>query len=179
MRMLVTGGLGFIGSNFINYWLKNHPQDSIVNLDKETYASDRRNIRSDLVRSNYVFVRGDVCDEKLVDELVSKVDTVVNFAAESHVDNSIQDPGPFVRSNYYGVYVVLEAIRRHGKRFHQVSTDEVFGSLPLNSETMFTENSPYNPSNPYSATKAYPLEVFLTRNPIASRSPRFVDPPSS
>lgn len=154
MRMLVTGGLGFIGSNFINYWLSHHPKDSIINIDKETYASNRNNIDYSLAADNYEFVKGDICDSKLVDSLVSRVDTVVNFAAESHVDNSISKPEPFLHSNYLGVFSLLEAVRKYDVRFHQVSTDEVYGSLPLGSEEKFSENSPYNPRNPYSATKA-------------------------
>lgn len=154
MNLLVTGGLGFIGSNFTNYWLKKHPKDTILNLDKMTYAADERNIDLSLVGDNYKFIRGDICDKKLVDYVVSQVDTVVNFAAESHVDNSIQDPQEFVNSNYYGVYSILEAVRKYDVRFHQVSTDEVYGSLSLNGGERFNENSCYNPMNPYSATKA-------------------------
>lgn len=154
MKLLVTGGLGFIGSNFINYWLKHHQDDEITNIDKETYAANRKNIRYDLAHDNYRLVSGDICDKDLVNELVPQADAVINFAAESHVDNSISDPEPFMRTNYFGVYSLLEAARKHDVRFHQVSTDEVYGSLELDDERVFNSNSCYNPRNPYSASKA-------------------------
>lgn len=153
-RLLVTGGLGFIGSNFINYWLKNHHEDFIVNLDKVTYAANEKNVNRKLLKDNYQFVKGDICDQKLVMEIAKEVDLIVNFAAETHVDNSIKDPSLFVMSNYYGVFNLLEATKRYNLRFHQVSTDEVYGSLSLNSHRKFDENTCYNPKNPYSATKA-------------------------
>ena len=153
MKLLVTGGLGFIGSNFINYWLSNHPNDYIVNVDKVTYAANFDNIdKPD--NENYSFVKADINDRKVMDELISNSDTVINFAAESHVDNSISSPEEFLKSNYMGVFNILELVRKHDKRFHQVSTDEVYGSLPLDSNDRFDENSCYNPRNPYSSTKA-------------------------
>ncbi|MEM3192374.1 MAG: dTDP-glucose 4,6-dehydratase [Candidatus Parvarchaeota archaeon] len=153
-KILVTGGCGFIGSNFINYWLKNHPDDFIINLDKMTYAADENYIDKKLVRNNYKLIKGDICDKELVLSITKDVDTVINFAAETHVDNSIADPSVFIKSNYEGVFNLLEATRKYNLRFHQVSTDEVYGSLPLNSKERFNENSCYNPRNPYSATKA-------------------------
>ena len=154
MKILVTGGAGFIGSNFINYWLRNHPEDHLVNIDKLTYASDPANINANLINDNYSFVRGDICDMKLVDQLVKDSDSVINFAAESHVDNSIQSPEPFIMSNYFGTFSLLEAVRKYDARFHHVSTDEVYGSLSLESADSFNENSKYAPRNPYSASKA-------------------------
>ena len=153
MRLLVTGGAGFIGANFIHYWRERHPRDEILNIDKLTYAADPHNLDG-ISKDRYTFVKGDIADRKLMMGLVKDVDAIVNFAAESHVDNSINDSTPFVHSNFVGVHSILEAVRKHEKRFHQVSTDEVYGSLPLNSKKKFDESSPYNPRNPYSATKA-------------------------
>ena len=153
MRLLVTGGLGFIGSNFINYWISNHPDDYIVNVDKVTYAANFDNI-SEPDNRNYRFVKADINDKKVMEELVASSDTIINFAAESHVDNSIASPEEFLKSNYMGVFNILEQVRKYDKRFHQVSTDEVYGSLPLDSHDRFDENSCYNPRNPYSSTKA-------------------------
>ena len=153
MKLLVTGGLGFIGSNFINYWLSNHPDDEIINVDKVTYAANFDNI-SKPDDENYRFVKADINDKKVMEELISNSDTVINFAAESHVDNSIVSPEEFLKSNYMGVFNILELVRKYDKRFHQVSTDEVYGSLSLNSSDPFDENSCYNPKNPYSSTKA-------------------------
>ena len=153
MRLLVTGGLGFIGSNFINYWLSNHPDDYIVNVDKVTYAANFDNISEPNSR-NYRFVKADINDKKVMEELVASSDTIINFAAESHVDNSISSPEEFLKSNYMGVFNILELVRKYDKRFHQVSTDEVYGSLPLDSHNCFDENSCYDPRNPYSSTKA-------------------------
>lgn len=161
-QILVTGGCGFIGSNFINYWLQNHPEDKILNLDKMTYASDESYIDRKLIRNNYRFIRGDIADKENVAYSTDGIDTIVNFAAESHVDNSIRDPSLFVKSNYEGVFNLLEATRKHDLRFHQISTDEVYGSLPLHSEEKFDEKSQYNPRNPYSATKA--AADFLVRS---------------
>jgi dTDP-glucose 4,6-dehydratase len=153
MKLLVTGGLGFIGSNFINYWLSNHPDDHIVNVDKVTYATNFDNIdKPD--SENYRFAKADINDRKVMEDLISTSDAVINFAAESHVDNSIFSPEEFLRSNYMGVFNILELVRKYDKRFHQVSTDEVYGSLPLDSRDRFNENSCYNPRNPYSSTKA-------------------------
>ncbi len=153
MRLLVTGGLGFIGSNFIRYWFKKHPKDVIINLDKVTYAADQHNLVS-IEKYDYNFVKGDIADYETVFKISKNVDAIINFAAESHVDNSIRDSSNFVRSNIIGVHNLLEAVRKYEVRFHQVSTDEVYGSLPLNSKLKFNENSKYNPRNPYSATKA-------------------------
>lgn len=155
MKLLVTGGAGFIGSNFILYWLKKYPNDKIINLDKLTYAGNLENLRSVEKNPNYEFVQGDICDSKLVNSLVEKVDTIVHFAAESHVDRSIIDPAPFIKTNIEGTYVLLEAaLKNKVKKFHHVSTDEVFGALELNSKEKFNDNSPYNPHSPYSASKA-------------------------
>lgn len=155
MKLLVTGGAGFIGSNFILYWLKKYPNDTIINLDKLTYAGNLENLRSIEKNPNYEFVRGDICDPKLVNSLTEKVDTIVHFAAESHVDRSIIDPAPFIKTNIEGTYVLLEAaLRNKAKKFHHVSTDEVFGALELNSKEKFNDNTPYNPHSPYSASKA-------------------------
>ncbi len=154
MKLLVTGGLGFIGSNFIRYWFKKHSKDTIVNLDKVTYAADFHNLDGVEEKYNYYFIKGDIADKKTVFNAVKGVDAIVNFAAETHVDNSIRNAEDFVKSNVLGVYNLLEATRKYNIRFHQVSTDEVYGMLPLNSRTKFTENSKYMPRNPYSATKA-------------------------
>ena len=159
--MIVTGGLGFIGSNFINYWMSQYPEDHIINIDKMTYASDPANI-SDPNNGNYQFVKADILDKERIGELVRDSDTIINFAAESHVDNSISSPEQFLQSNYMGVFNLLEYVRKYDLRFHQVSTDEVYGSLPLNSSDSFDEHSPYNPRNPYSATKA--AADFLVRS---------------
>jgi len=155
MKLLVTGGAGFIGSNFILYWLKKYPNDKIINLDKLTYAGNLENLRSVEKNPNYEFVQGDICDPKLVNSLTEKVDTIVHFAAESHVDRSIVDPAPFIKTNIEGTYVLLEAaLRNKVKKFHHVSTDEVFGALELNSKEKFNDKTPYNPHSPYSASKA-------------------------
>ena len=155
MKLLVTGGAGFIGSNFILYWIKKYPDDKIINLDKLTYAGNLENIRSVEKNPNYEFVQGDICDPKLVNSLTEKVDTIVHFAAESHVDRSIFDPAPFIKTNIEGTYVLLEsALKNKVKRFHHISTDEVFGALELNSTIKFNDLSPYNPHSPYSASKA-------------------------
>lgn len=153
MRLLVTGGAGFIGSNFVHYWLRKNPKGEIVDIDKFTYAADKRNL--DGVDGNrHALVVGDIAEPEIINKLVRDIDAVVNFAAETHVDNSIRDSAPFVHSNIVGVRVLLEAVRKYEKRFHQVSTDEVYGSLGLNSRKKFSETSPYNPRNPYAATKA-------------------------
>ncbi len=157
MRLLVTGGAGFIGSNFILYWLKKYPKDFILNLDKLTYAGNLENLRSVEGSPNYEFVKGDICDGKLVLSLLKeyKIDTIVHFAAESHVDRSILEPAPFVKTNVEGTVILLEsALKAKVKRFHHISTDEVFGELSLDSEDKFSENTCYSPRSPYSASKA-------------------------
>ena len=154
MKLLVTGGLGFIGTNFIQYWFSNHHQDSIVNLDKVTYAANPQNLTDIEGKFNYRFVQGDILDEKIVDSLVADSDVIVHFAAESHVDRSIDDPLLFVKTTVLGTYVLLNAAKKYQKRFHHVSTDEVFGSIPFGSEAQFNENTSYDPSSPYSASKA-------------------------
>src|SRR3989344_3840550 len=154
-RILVTGGAGFIGSNFIMHMLDKQPGLEIVNLDKLTYAGNLENLKSVEKNPNYTFIKGDICDGKLVDSLMKEVDIVVHFAAESHVDRSILDPAPFIKTNIEGTYILLEAVLKNKiKRFHHVSTDEVFGALPLNSKEKFNEKTPYNPRSPYSASKA-------------------------
>lgn len=157
MKLLVTGGAGFIGSNFILHWLKKYPEYTIINLDKLTYAGNLENLTSIEKDPRYTFVQGDICDAQLVNSLMSnnKIEAVVHFAAESHVDRSIMDPAPFVKTNVEGTYVLLQAaLKNNVKRFHHISTDEVFGALPLESQDRFNEQSPYNPRSPYSASKA-------------------------
>lgn len=156
MKLLVTGGAGFIGSNFIRYWLEKYPEDGIVNLDILTYAGNLESLRDLEKDRRYKFVKGDICDADLVDGLVKEVDIIVHFAAESHVDRSIDGPFPFIRTNVEGTLTLLEAAKQNdGKRFHHISTDEVFGSLPLDKpKQKFTENTPYNPRSAYSASKA-------------------------
>jgi dTDP-glucose 4,6-dehydratase len=151
-NMLVTGGAGFIGSNFVHYTVKNRPEYRVTVIDKLTYAGNKANLGP--VADKVIFVEGDICDAKLMDELVQKNDVVVHFAADSHNDNALSDPWPFVQNNFIGTYGVLEAVRRHGKRLHHISTDEVFGDLELHSTNKFTNDTPYAPSSPYSATKA-------------------------
>ncbi len=154
MKLLVTGGAGFIGSNFIHYWLREHPEDSVVNLDKLTYAGNLENLTEVEKNPNYQFVRGDICDPEVVNPLVHEADIVVHFAAESHVDRSIMEPGVFVQTNAVGTQVLLNAALEYKTRFHHVSTDEVYGSLKLGSDTKFDENTRYDPHSPYSASKA-------------------------
>ncbi len=155
MKLLITGGAGFIGANFIHYWLRQHPEDQIVNLDALTYAGNLENLKIVENNPNYSFVKGDICDRETVDQVMPTVDTVVHFAAESHVDRSIQDATPFVKTNVLGTQVLLESAMKNGmKRFHHISTDEVFGALPLNTENKFNETTPYDPRSPYSASKA-------------------------
>lgn len=153
-KLLVTGGAGFIGSNFIHYWLSEHPKDEIVNLDLLTYAGNLASLKDITGNPRYVFVKGDIRDANVVDPLVAKADVIVHFAAESHVDRSILGPSAFVETNVNGTFTLLEAARRYERRFHHVSTDEVFGALALGSKEKFTESTPYDPSSPYSASKA-------------------------
>lgn len=157
MRLLITGGAGFIGSNFVRYWLKKYPNDVVINYDKLTYAGNQQTLK-DIEQAfvdRHMFVKGDICDPEAVSKATNGVDIVVHFAAESHVDRSIQDPYLFMKTNVLGTQVLLEAARNAGvKRFHHVSTDEVFGSLPLDSREKWNENTPYAPRSPYSASKA-------------------------
>jgi len=155
MKILVTGGAGFIGSNFVLYWLKNHPEDEIVNLDKLTYAGNLENLRSIESNPQYSFIQGDICNVQDVEKAMEGVHTVVHFAAESHVDRSISEPSPFVVTNVVGTQVLLDAALKKGiKHFHHVSTDEVFGSLELDATQKFNEQTKYDPRSPYSASKA-------------------------
>ena len=152
MKLLVTGGAGFIGSNFVHYTVANRPEYEITVLDALTYAGNTANLQP--VSSKITFVEGNICDAELMDRLVGETDVVVHFAAESHNDNSLKNPWPFVQTNIVGTYTILEAVRGHGKRLHHISTDEVFGDLELDDPNRFTETTPYNPSSPYSSTKA-------------------------
>jgi dTDP-glucose 4,6-dehydratase len=155
MKLLVTGGAGFIGANFILYWLQKYPQDQIVNLDKLTYAGNLENLASVSKNPHYTFIKGDITDKKVVEQAMKGIDTIVHFAAESHVDRSILGPAVFVKTNVLGTQVLLDfALKHKVKRFHQVSTDEVFGSLELSSQEKFTEKSPFQPNSPYAASKA-------------------------
>jgi dTDP-glucose 4,6-dehydratase len=150
--VLVTGGAGFIGTNFVRLTLAERPDDEVRVLDALTYAGDRANLAG--LEDRVELVEGDIADAALVDRLVAEHDVVVHFAAESHNDNSLDDPWPFVQTNLVGTYHLLEAIRAHGKRLHHISTDEVFGDLELDDPAKFHEQTPYNPSSPYSSTKA-------------------------
>lgn len=155
MKMLVTGGAGFIGANFILYMLEKHPDIQIVNLDALTYAGNLENLKSVEGNKNYKFIKGDITDPKVVGEAMKGCDTVVHFAAESHVDRSILEPSLFIKTNVLGTQVLLDAaLKEKVKRFHHVSTDEVYGALPLDTEDKFTEDMPYDPHSPYSAAKA-------------------------
>ena len=173
-RVLVTGGCGFIGSNFIRHVLKKYPDYKIVNLDKLTYAGNLDNLKDVEKNPNYSFVKGDICDPEIVETVTKDIDYVVHFAAESHVDRSIIDAGVFVKTDVIGTYVLLEKARKHNiKRFVCISTDEVYGSIEKGS---FKETNPLNPSNPYSASKAgaeliarsyyttYNLPIIVTRS---------------
>jgi len=152
MKVLVTGGAGFIGANFVHRALATRPDWQITVLDALTYAGDRTNLAS--VADRVGFVEGNVADADLVDRLVGDADLVIHFAAESHNDNSLDDPWPFMESNIIGTYRLLEAVRKHGRRMHHISTDEVYGDLELDDPNRFTERTPLNPSSPYSASKA-------------------------
>jgi dTDP-glucose 4,6-dehydratase len=152
MRLLVTGGAGFIGANFVHAQLREQPDDVVTVLDALTYAGSRESLSG--VENDIRLVQGDVTDVELVSKLVAESDAVIHFAAETHVDNALADPEPFVHTNVLGTFTVLEAVRRHRVRLHHVSTDEVYGDLELGSGQRFTESTPYNPSSPYSSTKA-------------------------
>jgi dTDP-glucose 4,6-dehydratase len=151
-RLLVTGGAGFIGSNFVRYVIENTDYHVTV-LDKLTYAGNRASLAG-LPENRLDFVRGDIIDAALVDKLVAATDVLVHYAAESHNDNSLHDPAPFVQTNLVGTFTLLEAARKHGTRMHHISTDEVYGDLELDDPARFVESTPYNPSSPYSSTKA-------------------------
>jgi dTDP-glucose 4,6-dehydratase len=152
MRLLVTGGAGFIGANFVHSTVRERPDVSVTVLDALTYAGRRESLADvdDAIR----LVEGDISDAGLVSQLIDESDAVVHFAAESHVDNALDNPEPFLHTNVVGTYTILEAVRRRGVRLHHISTDEVYGDLELDDPQRFTESTPYNPSSPYSATKA-------------------------
>ncbi|WP_454043131.1 dTDP-glucose 4,6-dehydratase [Cellulosimicrobium sp. Marseille-Q8652] len=152
MRLLVTGGAGFIGSNFVHQTVRERPDVQVTVLDALTYAGDRTSLAP--VADAITLVEGSITDAPLVDRLVGESDLVVHFAAESHNDNSLDDPSPFVQTNVVGTFTLLEAVRKHGTRFHHISTDEVYGDLELDDPAKFTASTPYNPSSPYSSTKA-------------------------
>jgi len=151
VKVLVTGGAGFIGSNFVRLTMATRPDAEVTVLDNLTYAGNEASLPED---ARLAFVKGDVADGELVDALVGASDVVVHFAAESHNDNSLDDPSPFIHTNLVGTYTLLEAARRHGTRYHHISTDEVYGDLELDDPAKFTADTPYNPSSPYSASKA-------------------------
>lgn len=153
MKLLVTGGAGFIGSNFVHYWVENHPTDEVVVLDALTYAGNTENFAT--IKDKITFIKGDISDEAVVTKAMSGVDTVVHFAAESHNDRAIMEPDIFVRTNVLGTHTLLRvALKQNIKRFHHISTDEVFGHIELDSDEKWTETSPYDPRSPYSASKA-------------------------
>ncbi len=152
-NIIVTGGCGFIGSNFVHYVVDHHPDVHVTVLDALTYAGNINNIKG-LPEDRVEFVHGNVCDAALLDQIVPGHDAIVHYAAESHNDNSIADPEPFVRTNVVGTYRLLEAARKYDIRYHHISTDEVYGDLALDDPARFTEDSPYRPSSPYSSTKA-------------------------
>ena len=152
MRILVTGGAGFIGSNFVHLTLATRPEAQITVLDALTYAGTRASLDGALDR--ITFVKGDIADAELVNQLVGESDLVVHFAAASHIDHSLANPWPFVQTHLIGTFTLLEAVRKHNVRYHHVSTDEVYGDLELDDPERFSESTPYNPSSPYSSTKA-------------------------
>ena len=151
-HLLVTGGAGFIGSNFVHYLLDN-TEHTVTVLDKMTYAANKTSLDG-LDSTRFNLMVGDIADRELTDELVAQADAVIHYAAESHNDNSLANPEPFIHTNLVGTFTLLEAVRRHGTRYHHISTDEVFGDLALDDPAKFTETTPYNPSSPYSSTKA-------------------------
>lgn len=152
-NIIVTGGCGFIGSNFVHYVVNNHPDVHVTVLDALTYAGNIENIAG-LPEDRVEFVHGNICDAELLDRIVPGHDAIVHYAAESHNDNSIANPEPFLKTNVEGTFRLLEAVRKHGIRYHHVSTDEVYGDLALDDPAKFTESTPYHPSSPYSSTKA-------------------------
>lgn len=152
-NIIVTGGAGFIGSNFVHYVVDNHPETHVTVLDALTYAGNLDNLKG-IPEDRLTFVHGNICDAELLDELVPGHDAIVHYAAESHNDNSIADPEPFLRTNVEGTFRLLEAVRKYGIRYHHISTDEVYGDLALDDPARFTEDTPYHPSSPYSSTKA-------------------------
>lgn len=155
MKILVTGGTGFIGSNFILYWMKKYPDDQVVNFDKLTYAGNLENLKSVEENDHYQFVHGNICDAIAVAKAMEGIDMVVHFAAESHVDRSILEAAPFITTNVVGTQILLDAaLKQNVKRFHHISTDEVFGSLSLDDSNKFDESTRYNPRSPYAASKA-------------------------
>lgn len=158
MKFLVTGGAGFIGSNYLHYVVNKYPKDEFVCLDALTYAGNYNNIKSLEEKANFKFIKGDIIDREFIDQLFfsEKFDIVINFAAESHVDNSIKNPGIFLNTNIIGTQILMDASRKYGiKRYHQVSTDEVYGDLPLDRpDLLFTEDTPIHTSSPYSSSKA-------------------------
>ena len=177
-RLLVTGGAGFIGSNFVHH-LVEHTDLKITVLDKLTYAASKESLAG-LPEDRVQLVVGDIADEDVVDPLVAAHDAVVHYAAESHNDNSLNDPSPFIKTNILGTFTILEAVRKAGVRLHHVSTDEVYGDLDLDDPARFTEASPYNPSSPYSSTKAGSdlLVRAWTRN-VTPSGPTFSIPTTS
>ena len=152
-NIIVTGGAGFIGSNFVHWVIDNQPGVHVTVLDALTYAGNLDNLTG-LPEERMTFVHGDICDAELVDKLAADADAIVHFAAESHNDNSILDPTPFLKTNVEGTFTLLQAAREHDLRFHHISTDEVYGDLALDDPARFTEETPYHPSSPYSSTKA-------------------------
>lgn len=150
--MLITGGAGFIGANFVHYTLANRPEYDITVIDKLTYAGNTESLTE--VLDKITFVTGDICDQEIINKLVAETDIVVHFAAESHNDNSLRNPWPFIQTNLVGTATILEAVRTHSKKLHHISTDEVYGDLEIDSPEKFTETTPYNASSPYSSTKA-------------------------
>lgn len=153
IKMLVTGGAGFIGSNFIRYVLNQNPNVIIMCVDKLTYAGNKQNLAG-VIGPRCQFIKGDICDQVLMDSIAAECDMLINFAAESHNDNALAAPKPFIETNIVGTYTLLEVVRKYNLRYHQISTDEVYGDLPLDSLARFDEHSPYRPSSPYSASKA-------------------------
>jgi dTDP-glucose 4,6-dehydratase len=156
MKFLITGGAGFIGSNFVHHVLRERDDSEVVVLDKLTYAGNLASLDglAEKYGDRYKFVKGDICDKDLVEKLVADTDVVVHYAAESHNDNSLNDPSPFIKTNIEGTFTLIEAARKFAKRYHHVSTDEVYGDLAIDSPERFTEETKYNPSSPYSSSKA-------------------------